>query len=92
MILSASIECMIYNSRSLKEKRSVLQRIITRIKDRFNIAVAEVDYQNVWQRTKLHLVTVSSSKVAAEKEMQKALAMIDSFPEIERTETLLEWL
>lgn len=92
MILSGTVECIIYNAHSLKEKRSVLQRIKTRIQNRFNIAIAEVDHQNVWQRTKLILVTVAASRTAAEQEMQKALALIDSFLEIERTETVFEWL
>lgn len=92
MILSAEVECYIYHSHSLKEKRAVLQRILTRIRQRFNMAVAEIGYQNHWQRTKIALVTVSSSKVVAEKECTKALAIIDSFPDIERTVTEIHWL
>ncbi|MCB7069078.1 DUF503 family protein [Caldibacillus sp. 210928-DFI.2.22] len=91
MILSASVECIIYDAQSLKEKRSVLKKIIARIQNRYNIAIAEVDHQNVWQRTKLVLVTVGSSRTVAEQELQKGLALIDSFPEIERTETVFEW-
>ncbi|MCM3053482.1 MULTISPECIES: DUF503 domain-containing protein [Bacillaceae] len=91
MIFSASVECIIYDAQSLKEKRSVLKKIIARIQNRYNIAIAEVDQQNVWQRTKLVLVTVGSSRTVAEQELQKGLALIDSFPEIERTETVFEW-
>ncbi|MBU5341080.1 DUF503 domain-containing protein [Caldifermentibacillus hisashii] len=91
MILSASVECIIYDVQSLKEKRSVLKKIIARIQNRYNIVIAEVDHQNVWQRTKLVLVTVGSSRTVAEQELQKGLALIDSFPEIERTETVFEW-
>lgn len=91
MILSGSVECIIYDVQSLKEKRSVLKKIIARIQNRYNIVIAEVDHQNVWQRTKLVLVTVGSSRTIAEQELQKGLALIDSFPEIERTETVFEW-
>lgn len=91
MILSGSVECIIYDVQSLKEKRSVLKKIIARIQNRYNIAIAEVDHQNVWQRTKLVFVTVGSSRTVAEQELQKGLALIDSFPEIERTETVFEW-
>lgn len=83
---------MIYDARSLKEKRAVLQRIMTRLKQTFNIAVAEVEHQDVWQRTTIAIVTVNSSHVTAEKEIQRALAFIDSFPEIERTVTEVERL
>ncbi|RWZ60449.1 DUF503 family protein [Halobacillus fulvus] len=92
MILSAEIECFIYEAQSLKEKRSVLKRVITRIQNEFNVSVSELDYQNLWQRSKLGIVTISSDKVVAEKTIQRTLAFIDSFPELERTETIVEWL
>ena len=85
-------ECIIYNAHSLKEKRAVLQRIMTRLKQKFNISVAEVDFQDTWQRTKIAIAVVSSARNPAEIELQKALKFIDSFPEIERTITDIEWL
>lgn len=88
----AACECLIYDAHSLKDKRAVLQRIITRLRQRYNLSVAEVDYQDTWQRTKIAIVSVASSKVAVEKELQHALKLIDSFPEIERTITDLEWI
>ena len=85
-------ECIIYNAHSLKEKRAVLQRIMTRLKQKFNISIAEVDFQDTWQRTKIAMAVVSSARNPAEIELQKALKFIDSFPEIERTITDIEWL
>jgi uncharacterized protein YlxP (DUF503 family) len=92
MIGYLECDCMIYDAQSLKDKRAVLQRIIVRLKQRFNVSVSEIDHQDVWQRTKLGIVSVSSSKVITEKELQKVLDFIDSFPEIERAETSLDWL
>ncbi|ULT58591.1 DUF503 domain-containing protein [Neobacillus drentensis] len=88
----AECECIIYNAHSLKEKRAVLQRILTRLKQRFNVSVAEVDYQDTWQRTKIAIAVVTSTRVATEQELQNAFKLIDSFPEIERTITEIEWL
>jgi uncharacterized protein YlxP (DUF503 family) len=88
----AACECLIYDAHSLKDKRAVLQRILTRLRQRYNISVAEVDYQDTWQRTKIAIVSVASSKVAVERELQHALKLIDSFPEIERTITDMEWI
>jgi uncharacterized protein YlxP (DUF503 family) len=85
-------ECIIYNAHSLKDKRAVLQRIMTRLKQKFNISIAEVDFQDTWQRTKIAMAVVSSVRNPAEIELQKALKFIDSFPEIERTITDIEWL
>jgi uncharacterized protein len=92
MIGYVECECIIYNATSLKEKRAVLQRILTRLKQKYNISAAEIDYQNVWQRTKIGMVAISSSRIITETELQNAIKMIDSFPEIERTITTFEWL
>ncbi|WP_071459483.1 DUF503 domain-containing protein [Bacillus massilinigeriensis] len=88
----ASFECLIYDASSLKDKRSVLQRVLTRLKQKFNVSAAEVGHQDVWQRTKLAFAVVSSSRVQAERELHRALQFVDSFPEIERTMTEIEWL
>ncbi|AJH85047.1 DUF503 family protein [Bacillus thuringiensis] len=91
IIASLSFECMIYDVDSLKEKRAILQRVLTRVKQRYNVAVSEVGHQDVWQRTEIAIVSVSSNRVICEKEMNRVLEYIDSFPEIERTITQLEW-
>ena len=88
----AACECLIYDAHSLKDKRAVLQRIITRLRQRYNLSVAEVDFQDTWQHTKIAIVSVASTKVAVERELQNAFKLIDSFPEIERTITDMEWI
>ncbi|MFO1445950.1 DUF503 family protein [Bacillus sp. Bva_UNVM-123] len=88
----AACECIIYDTHSLKEKRAVLQRILSRLKQKYNASVSEVEFQDLWQRTKIAIVVVSSSRASTEKELQNALKLIDSFPEIERTVTDIEWL
>ncbi|CRK80480.1 DUF503 domain-containing protein [Neobacillus massiliamazoniensis] len=92
IIGSAEVECIIYDAHSLKEKRSVLQRILTRLKQKYNVSVAEVGFQDIWQRTKIAIVAVSLAQVSTERELQNVLKFIDSFPEIERTITHIEWL
>ena len=92
MIGYVDCQCMIYDSQSLKDKRAVLQRVLTRIKQKYNVSISEIDFQDTWQRTKFGIVAISSSKVQTEKELQSVLHFIDSFPEIERTVTTVEWL
>lgn len=91
MIGAVTVECLIYDTQSLKEKRSVLKSIITKLKQRLNVSVSETGFQDLWQRTEITIVTVASNRVVSEKELNKALAMIDSIPEIERTITNFEW-
>lgn len=80
MIVYAECEFLIPTAHSLKEKRAVLQRMISRTKQKFNVSIAEIDHQNVWQRTRLALVTVASSKDAADRELNYALHFLQSNP------------
>ena len=64
-------ECIIYDAHSLKDKRAVLQRIMTRLKQKFNISVAEVDFQDTWQRTKIAIAVVSSARKSSRNRIAK---------------------
>lgn len=81
MIMYAECEFFIPSAHSLKEKRAVLQRMMTRTKQKYNVSVAEIDHQDVWQRTLLALVSVASSQQAAEKELARAISFLESNPE-----------
>jgi uncharacterized protein YlxP (DUF503 family) len=59
---------------SLKEKRAVVQRLLNRLRVRFNVAVAELDHQDAWQRARLGVVSVSSSQPLLESSLQQVLA------------------
>lgn len=60
-------------SHSLKEKRAVLQKLMGRLRSRFNAAVAELDHQDAWQRSTIAIVTVSASKPVVESSLRKML-------------------
>lgn len=92
MIAYAEVECRIYDAQSLKQKRSVLKRILTRIRNEHNVSVSEMEHQDLWQRSLIGFVTVANDKKQAERTVQQVLNLIDSFPEIERAETMIEWL
>jgi uncharacterized protein len=79
VIALLSIDLHVPGSRSLKDKRMVLRRIKDRLK-KFNVAVSEVEHQDLWQRAALAVVTVSSDQQHADRELA---AVAD---EIERVE------
>jgi uncharacterized protein YlxP (DUF503 family) len=60
MIGLLEVELFNNGSRSLKDKRRELKRLIDRMHNEFNVAVAEIDGQNTWQRTKLAMAVVSN--------------------------------
>lgn len=90
MIISLEVECMLYDGHSLKEKRSVIKRLLARLRKDFNVAVTELDYHDLWQRTKLGIVTISNERSHGEQVMQEVLRVIDTFSEIERTITTID--
>ena len=49
------------NAHSLKEKRHVLSRLKDRLRNRFNVAVSELDHQDLWQRATIGVVSILSS-------------------------------
>jgi uncharacterized protein YlxP (DUF503 family) len=65
-----TLELRLENSHSLKEKRHVLKSLRDRLHNKFNVSVAEIDCQDLWQRAVLAAVTVSPDKVQAEKVLQ----------------------
>lgn len=71
-----SVECYLPMSQGLKDKRMVLRRIKDRL-GAFNVAVAEVAHQDVWQRAGLAIVTVGTDDVSAERTLQQALDEIE---------------
>lgn len=74
-----SVELFIPHAQSLKDKRMVLRSIKDRLK-KFNVAVAEVEHQDVWQRAGLGVVAISNATEHVDRELA---AVAD---EIERVE------
>jgi hypothetical protein len=74
-----SVELFIPHAQSLKDKRMVVRSIKDRLK-KFNVAVAEVEHQEAWQRAGLGIVAISTTTEHVDKE----LAAVAS--EIERVE------
>ena len=69
-----TLEIQLPYAHSLKEKRAVLRKVRDRLRARFNVAVAELDHQDVWQRATLGVVSVSNSQALLESVFQQILA------------------
>ncbi|MGB8951319.1 MAG: DUF503 domain-containing protein [Candidatus Aminicenantales bacterium] len=72
-----SLEIHFPYSRSLKDKRKDLNSLKDRIRQRYNAALAELDFQNTWQRTKIGIVTLNSQKQLVERLLNKILLDIE---------------
>jgi hypothetical protein len=72
VIAVLTLELRIEHSHSLKDKRHVVKGLKDRLRQRFNVAVAEIDAQDSWQRSVIAAVTVSGDRTHAERVLQAA--------------------
>jgi uncharacterized protein len=91
-VLALAIELHIPDSHSLKEKRAVLRPLLDGLRNRHPVAVAEVGYQDVWQRAEIGIAAVSGSATLVAQIVDDAERFVWSFPEIEVIEARRSWL
>ena len=72
-----TLELHLPEARSLKDKRQVLRSLKDRLRGSFNVAVAELDFQDTWQRSVVGVVTLSNAEQHVEESLQKVLAEAD---------------
>ena len=86
-----SVELHIPYARSLKDKRMVLRRLKDRLQ-KFNVAVSEVEYQDLWQRAGLGVVAISTTSDHVERELAAAADEIERLEPGLITRTEIEFL
>jgi uncharacterized protein YlxP (DUF503 family) len=77
------VDCRIGEGHSLKEKRHVLLNVTEHLKHSFNIAVAEVEHQDLWQRTKLAIVHVNRDGRGGQSTMDRVSEMLECDPRLQ---------
>ena len=65
-----TLELSLPDAHSLKDKRHTVKSLKDRLRSKFNVAVAEIDYQDLWQRSLVSAVTVSNDHGHAEQVLQ----------------------
>lgn len=94
-VATLTLEIRIEHAQSLKDKRQVLRSLKDKLRGQFNVAVAELDQTDLWQRATVGVVTISNSRDYLSQVLQsleKAAArivrdaggeLVDSFADIE---------
>jgi uncharacterized protein YlxP (DUF503 family) len=72
------IELRLAENHSLKGKRQVVRSVTTRLRNQFNLAVAEVEANDVWQTAVLGLTCVSNQGQHADQMLQKAIDFVET--------------
>ncbi len=86
------LEIHLPHSTSLKDKRSALSRFKERIKQRFNVSLAEVAHQDKWQRASLAFITVNSDQQIVDQTLEKILGEAEKLLDAEITRSEIRHL
>ena len=75
---TAKISLYIQDNHSLKGKRKIVKSIIAKVQQRFNVSIAEVDFNDKWQRIGLGLSVVGNDRRFVNSSLDTILTYVDS--------------
>jgi uncharacterized protein len=79
-------------SHSLKEKRGVLRKIKSRVRNEFNVSISECDEHDLWQKTQLGICQVGTDQAYIDGALQAVVRFIDNLHLVEVGEERVEFL
>jgi len=86
-----TLEFQIPGCTSLKEKRSRLKPLLSRLHREFNISVAEVDHQDAWQAAVIACAIVSNDPAHSQRVLQQVVQWLESnWPDVQIVEDRIE--
>ena len=92
LIGALQVEFLIPESDSLKFKRMVIGSLKQRLQNKFNVSVAEVDYNDVWQRSVIGVAMVANEKRFLDEALTHVLNFFDEQGQIEVVDHRIEIL
>ncbi len=87
-----TVELFIPDGHSLKAKRQVLLSLKDRLRDKFNVSVAEVGEQDLWQKAVLGIACVANEGAYVNQVLDQAVNLIRSVPSVELVQSRIELL
>jgi uncharacterized protein YlxP (DUF503 family) len=82
----------IREAHSLKQKRHVVKSLTGAIRSTFNVSVAEVDHQDLWQRTAIAVAAVGAQEYHLRKVMHEVERFVERWVEVETLQAELSIL
>jgi uncharacterized protein len=86
-----TIELFLPGTASLKDKRRILKSIKDRLRQRFNVSVAEIDEQDLWQKSILGMACVGNEQQFVNQVLDQVIGLIRGTPEVEIVRSRLEF-
>ena len=92
LISLLTIELMIPWAQSLKDKRSAVRGLKDRLRSRFNASVAEVAYQDKWQRAVIAVCILNSDRRQLESDMARVRQLCEEARDLQIADMHQQWL
>lgn len=83
IILGMKVSFLIYNSYSLKDKRSVIKSIIKKSQNKFNVSISEVEAHDTLNQGVLGIAVVSNNRKLSQQILDQVLQEIEDNGEVE---------
>lgn len=87
-----TLNLMISDSRSLKDKRQVVKSLLDGIRNKFNISAAELGALDAWQRSVIGVACISNEQTVANTVLNRVLAVVEGNPRVVVEDVSLEFL
>jgi len=87
-----TIELLIPWARSLKDRRSAVRGLKDRLRSRFNASVAELAYQDKWQRAVIAVCILDSDKRHLESDMARVRQLCEEAQDVQVADMHQQWL
>ncbi len=86
------VELHFPDAQSLKSKRKILVSLKTRLQNRFNISIAEIDENELWQKSILGIASVANETARVNQTLDHVLNDIRTNPSLELLQSQIEVL
>ena len=84
------IDIHLPGTQSLKDKRRRIKSFISRVRNKFNVSIAEVAYNDNHRRGQIGVAVVSNDRALVDRILSKVAALVDNEPEINMTDYQVE--
>lgn len=85
------VQVYVPGATSLKDKRQVVKGMIAKIQNRFNVSIAELNSESLWQRATIGVAIIGDDRDHIERQLQLVLNFMDSEPRWEVFQVQKEW-
>jgi uncharacterized protein YlxP (DUF503 family) len=87
-----TLELYLFEAQSLKEKRIIIKSLKDRIKNKFNVSVAEVDANDLWQRSILGVACVANETKVVNQMLNGVMDIVLKTHSLELLDSRMEML